>query len=33
MEYLTQEDLGGVIAKGLAVLFLEQPQFPIDYLA
>ncbi|KAM3142503.1 hypothetical protein pb186bvf_005405 [Paramecium bursaria] len=33
MEYLTQEELGGVIAKGLAVLFLEQPQFPIDYLA
>jgi hypothetical protein len=25
--------VGGVIAKGLATLYLEQPKFPIDFLA
>ena len=31
--YLERDDISGVISKGLAVLYLEQPQFPIDFLA
>jgi hypothetical protein len=31
--YLERDDISGVIAKGLAVLYLENPKFPIDYLA
>ncbi|CAD8142533.1 unnamed protein product [Paramecium octaurelia] len=33
MDYLTQDEVGGIVAKGLAALYLERPQFPIDYLA
>lgn len=33
MDYLTQDEVGGIVAKGLAALYLEKPQFPIDYLA
>ncbi|CAD8138112.1 unnamed protein product [Paramecium pentaurelia] len=33
MDYLTQDEVGGIVAKGLASLYLERPQFPIDYLA
>jgi hypothetical protein len=31
-DYLKSEDLGKVIAKGMAVLYKANPQNPIDYL-
>ena len=31
--YLQQPEIGKVIARGLAILYREQPRFPIDYLA
>lgn len=31
--YLKQDDIGKVLSKGLAVLYREQPQFPVEYLA
>ena len=33
LDYLEKDDIGGVISKGLAVLYLEQPKFPVDFLA
>lgn len=33
MDYLQGEDVGGIVAKGLAALYLDNPKFPIDYLA
>ena len=32
-DYLKSKDLGGVIAKGMAVMWKEQPKNPIDFLA
>jgi len=31
-DYLKSDDLGRVIAKGMAVLYKTQPQNPVDYL-
>jgi hypothetical protein len=31
-DYLKSEDLGKVIAKGMAVLYKTNPQNPVDYL-
>jgi len=31
-EYLKSEELGKVIAKGMAILYKTQPQNPVDYL-
>lgn len=31
--YLKQDPIGPVLSKGLAVLYREQPQFPIEYFA
>lgn len=31
-DYLKSEDLGRVIAKGMAVLYKTQPSNPVDYL-
>lgn len=33
LKYLQQDELGKVIAKGLAKLYTNQPQRPITYLA
>lgn len=33
IDYLKSENIGKVIAKGLAVLYQEKPQFPVDFLA
>ena len=33
IKYLKQDPIGKVLSKGLAVLYREQPQFPIEYLA
>lgn len=33
MDYLQTEEIGGIVSKGLAVLYLEKPRFPIDFLA
>jgi len=33
LNYLESDDIGGVISKGLAVLYLEKPKFPVDFLA
>lgn len=33
MNYLHQENIGGVIAEGLTVLYQNQPEKPIEYLA
>lgn len=33
IQYLKQDNIGKVIAKGLAVLYREQPKFPVDFLA
>lgn len=32
MDYLTKEDLGGVIIKALAELYKKKPKYPITYL-
>ena len=32
-DYLKSKDLGGVIAKGMAIMWKEQPKNPIDFLA
>jgi hypothetical protein len=32
-EYLKSDDLGLVIAKGLAVMYKANPSNPVDYLA
>jgi galactose-1-phosphate uridylyltransferase len=31
--YLKKDDLGLVVAKGLAVMYKEQPKNPVDFLA
>ena len=31
-DYLKSEDVGRVIAKGMAVLYKTQPQNPVDFL-
>ncbi|EGR28594.1 hypothetical protein IMG5_172240 [Ichthyophthirius multifiliis] len=33
IDYLKQDEIGKVICKGLASLYLENPKFPVDYLA
>jgi len=33
IDYLKQDHIGKVLAKGLAVLYQEKPSFPIDYFA
>ncbi|KAL4484274.1 hypothetical protein ABPG72_006385 [Tetrahymena utriculariae] len=33
IQYLKQDNIGKVLAKGLAVLYQEKPKFPVDYLA
>ena len=33
IKYLKEDPIGPVLSKGLAVLYREQPQFPIEYLA
>jgi hypothetical protein len=33
IDYLKQSTIGEVISRGLAVLYKEQPSFPIDFLA
>lgn len=33
MDYLQTDEVGGIVAKGLAALYLDNPKFPIDYLA
>lgn len=33
IEYLKQGSIGEVISRGLAVLYKEQPTFPVDFLA
>lgn len=32
-EYIMQEKIGPVIAKGLATVYKEQPQNPVDFFA
>ena len=32
-EYLKSPELGGVIAKGMAVLYKTEPKNPVDFLA
>jgi hypothetical protein len=32
-DYLKREDIGSVIAKGLAATFKTQPKNPVDFLA
>lgn len=31
--YIKREDIGQVIAKGMAVLYLTQPKSPVEFLA
>lgn len=31
--YLKRDDIGLVVAKGLAVMYKEQPKNPVDFLA
>ena len=33
ISYLKNDAVGGVLVKGLSVLFKEQPKFPVDFLA
>lgn len=33
LEYLKQDELGKVVAKGLANLYTNKPQKPVRYLA
>lgn len=33
IQYLKQDNIGKVLSKGLAVLYKEQPKFPVDFLA
>lgn len=33
VQYLKQDNIGKVIAKGLAVLYTQKPKFPVDFLA
>jgi len=32
-EYLKSKELGGVISKGMAVMWKTQPKNPVDFLA
>lgn len=32
-QYIKREDIGVVVAKGLAVMYKTQPQNPVDFLA
>lgn len=32
-QYLKREDIGAVVAKGLAVMYKTQPKNPVDFLA
>ena len=31
--FLKSSEIGGVLSKGLAILYHEKPKFPVDYLA
>ena len=33
IDYLKQDAIGDVLSQGIAEMYLEKPQFPIDYLA
>lgn len=33
MDYLKQDEIGDVIAQAIAEMYLQKPQFPVDYLA
>ena len=32
-DYIKSKDLGSVIAKGMAVMYKQQPKQPVDFLA
>lgn len=33
IKYIKTPEIGKVIAQGLAAVYLEKPDFPVDYLA